>query len=102
MKDKTIEYSHVYINCSNCAKPLVDLLIVDPNAKKQDGNLFVTKCAAKCCYCEDESFKIEVFGIFRSAGIMKQKDEHNYDEITIIEDITTDKDFVFFKVKKAK
>ena len=49
MTEKLVDGGHVYIKCSNCNKPLVDLLIVGPNAKKPDGTPFIWNCVANCC-----------------------------------------------------
>lgn len=102
MTEKLIDGGHIYIKCSNCNKPLVDLLIVGPNAKKPDGTPFVWNCIANCCYCSDKSFKTEVLGIFRASGIISEIDSENYKEITSLDDILTDDNDITFKVSRKK
>ena len=95
---------HVILECSNCNKPLVDLFIVKPNEKREDGTDFIWKCQAGCCYCNDKSFITEVKGIFRPGGIIKVSDENEdvYRNIVDIVDIEYDDNFVLFKTSRKK
>jgi hypothetical protein len=54
---------HVFLTCSACGKPLVDIWcvkkdVIDPRT----GKPFVWKVQALCCYCGDKSFPVEVQG----------------------------------------
>jgi hypothetical protein len=103
-KEGLVDGGHVIIKCSNCDKPLVDVLIVKPNEKKSDGTPFVWQCVAECCYCNDKSFITEVKGIFRAAGIIienKENPEH-YTGITNLDDIVIDDDNILFKTSRRK
>ena len=95
---------HVILECSNCNKPLVDIFIVKPDAKKEDGSDFIWRCQAECCYCNDKSFIKNVVGIFRPAGIIKITDENEecYKNIVNIVDIEYDNDYVLFKTSRSK
>jgi hypothetical protein len=103
-KEGLVDGGHVIIKCSNCNKPLVDVLIVKPNEKKSDGTPFIWKCVAECCYCSDKSFITEIKGIFRAAGFIvedKENPEH-YTEITNLDDIVIDEDNILFKTSRRK
>lgn len=94
---------HIFLECSNCNKQLVDIFIVKPDAKKEDGTLITWRCQAECCYCNDKSFVKEVNGIFRPAGIIKlnENSEDAYKNLVDIVDIKYDEDFVLFKTARS-
>jgi hypothetical protein len=94
---------HIFLECSNCNKKLVDIFIVKPDAKKEDGTPIKWNCQAECCYCNDKSFIKEISGIFRPAGIIKlnEDSEDAYKNITDITNIDYDDDFVFFKTARS-
>lgn len=95
---------HIILECSNCNKPLVDILVVKPDAKREDGSDIVWKCQAECCYCKDKSFMTEIKGIFRPGGIIKidDKNEDNYENIVDLADVQYEDNFVLFKTMRHK
>lgn len=89
---------NIVISCSNCNKPLVDLLITDPEAD------FNWKCVAECCYCGDKSFIKEVKGVFRPGGcvtVSKDNPDHFFQD-TLLADIIHDNEKIIFKTEKGK
>ena len=104
MNNTLIDGGHVILECSNCNKQLVDIFIVKPDAKREDGSDFIWRCQAQCCYCNDKSFIKEIKGIFRPGSIIKISAENpdHYDNIVDIADISYEDDFVFFKTARSK
>jgi hypothetical protein len=88
---------NVIIYCSNCNKPLIDLLITNSDAD------FIWKCIAECCYCGDKSFIKEVKGIFRPGGCVtvNEKNPDHFTQDTLLLDIITEEDRVIFKTEKG-
>ena len=103
-KEGLVDGGHVILSCSNCNKPLVDILIVKPNEKRPDGSPFLWNCVAQCCYCNDKSFVTEVKGIFRASGFIVEdkEDKDHYHEITNVDDIVIDENNILFKTSRRK
>jgi hypothetical protein len=60
---------HIYIKCSACRKPLVDIWITKPNLLDITTNKpFQWKAIAYCCYCGDHSFETTWYGGFVWGG----------------------------------
>jgi hypothetical protein len=75
-----VDGGHVILKCSNCDKPLVDVLITRPN------DPFEWKVVAKCCYCGDKSVEHTIKGRFAPNAIVRftDEDENDYVEVTKI------------------
>ena len=104
MSNTLVDGGHIILECSNCNKPLVDIFIVKPDAKREDGSDFLWRCQAECCYCKDKSFIKEVKGIFRPGGIIKVSPDNpdSYDNIVDIADINYEDDYVLFKTSRVR
>lgn len=95
---KIKDCGNIILKCSNCNKPLVDLLITDSEADIK------WKCVAECCYCGDKSFITEINGMFRPGGCITI-DRNNPDHFvqnTLLIDIINDEDKIVFKTEKGK
>lgn len=92
--DKLVDGEHVYLECSACNKPLVDIYITRPDAVSVDGKPFIWKVRAKCCYgCmknkkeAEMSFTKEIRGMFHHGGITKPN-PNDAEDATIITSIS--------------
>lgn len=53
-----VDGGHKTISCSNCRKELLDVWLTRPDASMQ------TKLVAKCPFCGDKSFAINIIGLY--------------------------------------
>lgn len=91
---------HTILKCSACAKPLVDIWLIKPDATKEPWRI-----RALCCYCGDKSFIHEVHGMYNYAGIHKPHptEEDEVIPVTDLINIRTDKnDVIEIEVKERK
>lgn len=87
-------------SCSNCRKPLCEILLINPNIDLE------LNYRARCPYCGDKSFPINVRGkiMFGGLGVEDIYSETCDDKkvLTIVEEfIEVNNDTVEFVVKKA-
>lgn len=73
MSAKLVDGPHTILKCSACGKRLADIWVTRPQID------MVFKYRAKCCYCQDYSFPVELKGGVAYAGIS----EANVDSPTI-------------------
>jgi hypothetical protein len=90
--------------CSNCDKPLMDVMVLDPNAKNPDGSDMEWRLQALCCYCNDKSFVKEVKGRFvpGAYGTPNPDDPDDYFMQTNLGRMETLEDRVVFHIHKVK
>ena len=53
---------HVIVHCSNCDKPLVDVWVTRSEYPVKN------QIRASCCFCDDDSFIVDVDGAFHLGG----------------------------------
>ena len=64
----------ITLKCSSCNKKLVNIWITRPDES------YVWKIRAKCCYCDDHSFDLEVKGGFHFGGYCEVTNPNTEDE----------------------
>jgi hypothetical protein len=60
---------HVIIDCGDCRESLVDIWIVDPDARDRDGAPLQWTGVAECCFCGGRSFPTTWQGRFQHGGV---------------------------------
>jgi len=53
---------HIFLECSACRKPLVDIWLTHPDMKT------ITTLSANCPFCGDKSYPKEISGVFHIAA----------------------------------
>ena len=76
-KHGLIDGPHHYLECSNCGAMLCDIWSVKPPAENDVSFTFI----AKCPYCQDRSFPMEVKGLFYLGGLGLPNPNDSDDEI---------------------
>lgn len=88
------------LKCSGCNKPLVKLWIIEKEEKTKP-----VKIAAKCCYCDDKSYAVEIADAFFIAGygLPDPKDEDNeIPVVDIVDQQETNENIVLIITKERK
>ena len=63
MSAKLVDGPHTILKCSSCGKRLADIWVTRPQIN------MIFKYRARCCYCQDCSFPVELKGGVAYAGI---------------------------------
>jgi hypothetical protein len=97
-----VDGERVILACSNCRTPLAELFITRPHALRANGQPFRWKAKARCWKCGDESWPVDIEGMYHLGhpAHANPDDPDNERLITVVVDVTEENDVLIFHTKQ--